>query len=382
MAGKRGDDAHFEAVANALDTVTNEAANHQVDPQATLHKKADTDHSHGWMRSLFPYHSLQEMENAFHLGNYVIDRKTGQKSWESMSIYVRLGMHALYYGSEQEKALHWKRTLQLLEAQSVKMGKEYDDPKSVDHIVPFIQSFDLQASMAEMVQPDPSKYRTFNEFFSREIRPDARPPAEPQDPLVISSVADCRITTFPTIDLATKYWIKGYGFTIAKLLGSDDLARQFDGGSIAIHRLAPQDYHRWHSPVDGTVASINEIPGAYYTVNPQAINEAGTMDVFCENRRSVMIMQRTATGAPIAVIAVGAMLVGSIAYNPGVAPGAQVRRAQCLGKFQYGGSTVITVYPRGEVEFDQDLVRNSTEQNCETLVQVGWRVARGPAGRA
>lgn len=73
--------------------------------------------------------------------------------------------------------------------------------------------------------------------------------------------------------MATKYWIKGAGFTVPRLLGSDALAQGFDGGSIAIHRLAPQDYHRWHSPVEGTVESINDIPGAYYTVNPQAINE-------------------------------------------------------------------------------------------------------------
>ena len=91
----------------------------------------------------------------------------------------------------------------------------------------------------------------------------------------MSSVADSRTTVFPTIDLATKYWIKGYGFTLAKLLQSESVAHDFDGGSIAIARLAPQDYHRWHSPVDGVVESIVEIPGAYYTVNPQAINEVG-----------------------------------------------------------------------------------------------------------
>jgi len=124
---------------------------------------------------------MEQMESSFHMGNYVIDRQTGQKSWEPMSIYTRIGMHALYYGSEQEKALHWKRTLKLLKEQSVKMGKQYDDPKSVDHIEPFIQSFDLQSGISELVEPDPKKYKTFNEFFAREIREDARPPAEPQD---------------------------------------------------------------------------------------------------------------------------------------------------------------------------------------------------------
>ena len=309
------------------------------------------------------------------MGNYVIDRATGEKSFEAMSIYVRLGMHLLYYGSEQERALQWKRTVDLLKSQSEKMGREYDAPESKGHIEPFIKSFDLQDSMVEMKEPDPAKYPTFNAFFAREIKESARPIAEPDNDLVTSSPADCRLTAFPTIDLATKYWIKGYGFSLAKLLEDEDLAKQFEGGSMVIARLAPQDYHRWHSPVSGTVEGIKDIPGAYYTVNPQAINEPGTLDVFCENRRSVMMLKRSSTGAQIAVIAVGAMLVGSIVYNQGIdQKGAQVRRGQCLGAFQYGGSTVIVLYPRGEIKIDEDIVRNSTTESCETLMRVGWRV--------
>ena len=284
-------------------------------------------------------------------------------------------MHLLYYGSEQEKLLHWQRTLSLLKDQSEKMGKEYDSPESVAHIQPFIDSFDLQSSLVDMVQPDPTKYATFNEFFGREIKEEARPIAEPEDDLVSSSPADSRLTAFPTIDLATKYWIKGFGFSLSALLGDEELAKQFDGGSIVISRLAPQDYHRWHAPVSGTVQSIKDIPGAYYTVNPQAINEPGTLDVFCENKRSVMLLKRTSTGSPIAIIAVGAMLVGSIKYVGGVdQPGTEVKRGQCLGAFYYGGSTVIVLYPKGEITLDDDLVKNSTEEKCETLVRVGWRV--------
>lgn len=96
-------------------------------------------------------------------------------------------------------------------------------------------------------------------------------------------MADSRTTVFPTIDQATKYWIKGYGFTLAKLLNSEPLAQDFDGGSIAIARLAPQDYHRWHSPVDGVVESITEVPGTYYTVNPQAINEVSHVSFLMQN---------------------------------------------------------------------------------------------------
>ena len=308
------------------------------------------------------------------MGNYVIDRQTGEKSFEAMSIYVRVGMHLLYYGSEQEKVLQCKRTLALLKSQSEKMGKEYDTPESKAHIEPFIQSFELQDTLSEMVQPDPSQYPTFNDFFAREIRESARPIADPDNDLVASSPADCRLTAFSTIDLATKYWIKGYGFTVARLLDDEILAQQFDGGSIVIARLAPQDYHRWHAPVAGTVQGVKDIPGAYFTVNPQAINEPGTLDVFCENKRSVMTLQRSSTGSLIAIIAVGAMLVGSIKYVGGVErAGTEVRRGQCLGAFYYGGSTVIVLYPRGEIYLDDDLTRNSTEQACETLMKVGWR---------
>jgi phosphatidylserine decarboxylase len=367
-------EAAFQATAQAVDHLTSAAHDPAADPKSHIHLPATHASSHGFLARFIPQAATDRLEKRFHMGNYVIDRQTGEKSFEAMSIYVRLGMHLLYYGSEQEKILQWKRAVQLLKEQSDKMGRAYDDPKSVAHIQPFIDSFDLQSSMADMKQPDPTKYATFNDFFAREIREDARPIAEPDNDLVTSSPADSRLTAYPTVDLATTYWIKGRGFTLGRLLASDELAADFDGGSIVIARLAPQDYHRWHAPVSGTVESITDISGAYYTVNPQAINEPGTLDVFCENKRSVMILRRTATGRPIAIVAVGAMLVGSIRYVAGAGEaGAQVRRGQCLGAFYYGGSTVIVVYPPGEVTLDSDLVRNSTEQRCETLVRVGWR---------
>lgn len=371
-------DLRFEATAAALESITDSATDHKTDPQETVHAPAHHEHSHQWLQKIFPRDSLEVWEAKMHMGNYVIDRKTGAKTFEAMSIYVRVGMHALYYGSEQEKALHWKRTQQLLEQQSRKMGAEYDKPESRDHIPVFIESFQLQSGLYELKEPDPKKYRTFNEFFARELKESARPVEQEADEKVVSCPADCRLTAFPTVDQATKYWIKGFGFSLEKLLGDVDLAKKFDGGSMVIARLAPQDYHRWHAPASGKVLSISEIPGAYYTVNPQAINERGTLDVFCENRRSVMIIQRSNTGSPIAIIAVGAMLVGSIKYNPGIEVGTEVRRGQCLGAFYYGGSTVIIIHPRGEVTLDEDLVKNSTDQCYETIMKVGWRTGAGP----
>ncbi|KAK4980506.1 hypothetical protein LTR42_000813 [Elasticomyces elasticus] len=380
MSGKDLPEDHLDAAAATLDslTTTNPDSHSKDTTSSQLQTPADSKKSHSLFRSVFPYDSLQDFEAEWHLGNYIIDRQTGKKTFEPMPLYVRLGMHLLYYGTPEATALHWKRTQDLLEAQSLKMGKQYDDPKSKDHIKPFIDSFELQESLKEMKEPDFTKYRTFNAFFAREIRDDARPQASPQDPAVVTSPADCRLTAFPTVDLATKYWIKGTGFTLPRLLASDSLAQKLDGGSLVIARLAPQDYHRWHAPVSGTVETITEVPGTYYTVNPQAITQEGTLDVFCENRRSVMIVRRSPTSSPVVIIAVGAMLVGSIKYNDGVKVGAEIKRGQCLGAFYYGGSTVIVAYPKGEIKLDEDLVKNSTEQQCETYVKVGWRVAAGP----
>jgi phosphatidylserine decarboxylase len=373
------DDAAFNASANALTTLTKAAENHNQIPHAHIHGPANHEKSHAWLKEMFPPATLDALECRFHMGNYVIDRQTGEKHFEEMSIYVRVGMHLLYYGSEREKALHWKKTLELLKNESEKMGREYDSPESKQHIPHFIEAFHLQDTLQELVEPDPDKYPNFNAFFARELKESARPIAEPENELVTSSPADCRLTVFPTVDLATKYWIKGFGFTLERLLGSAELAKEFDGGSIGIARLAPQDYHRWHAPVSGTVRGIKDIPGAYYTVNPQAINEPGVLDVFCENKRSVMTLERSVTGSSIAIVAVGAMLVGSIKYVGGVDQiGVKVRRGQCLGAFYYGGSTVIVLYPPGEVKFDDDLVKNSVELNCETLMKVGWRMGVKP----
>lgn len=95
----------------------------------------------------------------------------------------------------------------------------------------------------------------------RALKPGARPPAFPEDPAVISSAADCRLVTFSDVAQAQTYWIKGHNFTLAELFGSEELAGEFEGGAVAVFRLAPADYHRWHSATDGVVGPTKTIPG-------------------------------------------------------------------------------------------------------------------------
>lgn len=224
-------------------------------------------HAHlPFLHKLVP--QLENLANKYHVGNFVIDRKTKEKFFESMPIYARLGMHLLFHGKEQTKLLEdSKRVEDLLREQSVHEGKIYDSPKSVEHIPSFIHTYKI--ALDELLYPEIEHYATFNEFFYRKLKPDARPIEEADNENGFCCAADSRLVVYPTVDLAKTFWIKGDEFSIPNLLGLDrthKLCTEFEGGSLAIFRLAPSDYHRFHSPADATLlGKAWDIPGQYYT---------------------------------------------------------------------------------------------------------------------
>jgi len=168
----------------------------------------------------------------------VQDRTTGVMLEEKMPTFIRLGIRLLYKSPAQKI-----RVSRILANMSRKQGRKFDDPRSKRNIEPFIRFHNLEAHMSEVLEPV-KNFKNFNEFFYRKLKPDARTLSSPGDDRVAVSVADCRMTCFQTISDASKFWIKGRQFTIGKLLGDDTLAQKYDGGSLAIFRLAPQDYHR------------------------------------------------------------------------------------------------------------------------------------------
>lgn len=214
----------------------------------------------------------------------VQDRMSGKVQEEKMQIYVRIGIRMLYKGARSK--MEGSRARRLLKSMSIKQGRKYDDPESIREIPNFIQFHNLQ--MNEVLEPI-SAFKTFNQFFYRKLKPDARPVEKPDDQSSLVSAADCRMVVFDDFDHATKVWIKGRGFTVAKLLGEkvskeDWCAALLDKDylpSLCVFRLAPQDYHRFHSPVDGVVGEITTIEGEYYTVNPQAVRSP--ISIFSEN---------------------------------------------------------------------------------------------------
>ncbi|KAI9729474.1 MAG: phosphatidylserine decarboxylase [Cirrosporium novae-zelandiae] len=300
----------------------------------------------------------------------VQDRITGQINEERMSVYVRLGIRLLYKGLKS-RDMEKKRIRKLLKSLSIKQGKKYDDPASAREIEPFIAFHQLDMSEVLLAT---EQFKNFNEFFYRALKPNARPCSAPDNPRIVVSPADCRSVVFNHIDDATRIWIKGREFSIDHLLGKgypDDVKRYING-SLGIFRLAPQDYHRFHIPVDGVLDEPKLIEGEYYTVNPMAIRSA--LDVYGENVRVLVPIDSVAHGR-VMVICVGAMMVGSTVITRKA--GEKVSRAEELGYFKFGGSTIILLFEPGVMQFDEDLIDNSNGA-LETLIRVGMSIGHHP----
>ncbi|KIX07573.1 phosphatidylserine decarboxylase [Rhinocladiella mackenziei CBS 650.93] len=300
----------------------------------------------------------------------VQDRITGQINEERMSVYVRIGIRLLYKAlgaREMEK----KRIKKMLRSLSIKQGRKFDDPASVAQIEGFIAFHRLD--MSEVLLPT-EQFKNFNEFFYRALKPNARPCSAPDRPEIIVSPADCRSVVFNTIEDATRIWVKGRDYSLEKLFGDAYPleAKRYKGGSMGIFRLAPQDYHRFHVPVDGTLGTPKAIEGEYYTVNPMAIRSA--LDVYGDNVRVLVPIDSVAHGR-VMFICIGAMMVGSTVITR--KPGERVKRAEELGYFKFGGSTVLLFFEPGRMVYDGDLIDNSNGA-LETLVRVGMSIGHSP----
>ena len=285
---------------------------------------------------------------------YVIDRKTGNKCREKINPFLRYSLATLYQTKNGPK-LSSKKIIDATE----KYGIKYDDPKSAEKIPEFVKFFDID--MTQFTPSDISEYPHFNSFFYRKLKKNVRK----SETNFVVCPADSRVMVFESISEATKIWIKGDHFSMEKLLGPV-LCKQYKEASIAIFRLAPQDYHRFHSPVSGTVTSIGPLLGKeYYSVNPIAINSK--TDVFGNNKRKILKIA-TKKYDQILYIPIGATLVGSI--NLTVKKGSPVSRIKEIGYFAFGGSSVICVFKKDKITFDSDLLQNS-KTGFETLVKLG-----------
>lgn len=302
---------------------------------------------------------LNQGDRAKHI--LVWNREKALLEEETINPAINLGMRLLYQSAFGAMLRKTQKTKDMILKMSMDQGVKYNRPESKDKIQGFVDTFHI--NMEEAAQ-QVTEYETFNQFFYRKLKPSARPIAKPDDPKVAVQPADCRLMVFSSVSEATRLWVKGKKFSIAGLLADEEKAKLFTNGSLSIHRLAPQDYHRFHVPVAGTVASRVPLEGDLWTVNPVAIN---MVDVFTENKRAVTYLESPVYGT-VAFVTVGAHMVGSMAFTADV--GSEVEKGQDYGYFMFGGSTVICVWQEGKIKFDEDLIKKSQE-STEMLVKMG-----------
>ncbi len=233
--------------------------------------------------------------------------------------------------------------------------------------------------MSEAAQPDTRAYPHFNAFFTRALRPDARP--ADTDPATVLSPADGRISQTGRIVEGRIFQAKGHSYTAAELLGGDEAAAATyrDGCFINVY-LSPRDYHRVHMPLRGTLRETVHVPGRIFSVAPFAV--AAIPRLFARNER--LVCHFDGEYGPFAVVLVGALLVSSVStvWDGLVIPpyassirrksfdGQHITLERCaeLGRFNMG-STVIVLLPAGRAVLDDGL-------QPQQAVRVGQRLGR------
>ncbi|KAL0734968.1 hypothetical protein Bca4012_011178 [Brassica carinata] len=332
----------------------------------------DRQASYGWMFKLSEWTHLSSYDVGLNTGSnashiVVIDRKSKRLVEELIDSKIVLSMRAIYQ-SKIGLRLMDQGAKEILQKLSEKQGKKMNTVESAQKIPSFLEFFKDQINMAEVKYPL-QHFKTFNEFFIRELKPGARPIANMNRDDVAVCAADCRLMAFQSVEDSTRFWIKGRKFSIRGLLGKHVNPNAFLDGSLVIFRLAPQDYHRFHVPVSGVIENFLDVSGSLYTVNPIAVNSK-YCNVFTENKRTVAIIS-TAEFGKVAFVAIGATMVGSINFVR--KEGDHVKKGDELGYFSFGGSTVICVFEKNSIRIDEDLLANSG-RSLETLVSVGMQL--------
>jgi phosphatidylserine decarboxylase len=215
-------------------------------------------------------------------------------------------------------------------------------------------------NMAEAADPRPEAYKSFNDFFTRALKPEARPLATAD----LLCPVDGAISQFGAIEGDQIFQAKGHRYSTTALVGGDGaLAAHFHGGHFATLYLSPKDYHRIHMPAAGRLLRMIHVPGELFSVNPATAR--GVPGLFARNERVVCVFD--GEHGPWVLVLVGATIVGSMAtvwhgvVNP-PRPGmlrewgyldqriALARGAE-MGRFLLG-STVVLLFPKGPLRFN------------------------------
>ncbi len=224
---------------------------------------------------------------------------------------------------------------------------------------------------------DPAQFKTRTQLFLRKLDYEKHRPM-PANEGVATSVGDAKLIAFDLREPNTLF-IKNRFFDLPEFLGNNNKwVKKLEGGTCLVFRLAPPDYHWFHTPVAGIIEDQYLIDGHYYSVNPRSIRAVSA--VLSKNARQVVIIDSDVDGGSglgsVAVISVAAQVIGGIAlsycehlYDDPVAPkpGMFVKRGLPLGYFAPGSSTVVVLFEKGRAEVSPDIVELNRRENLSTL---------------
>ena len=242
-----------------------------------------------------------------------------------------------------------------------------------------------QVNMGEALDPDITRYATFNDFFTRALKPAARPLANAD----LICPVDGAISQFGAIEHDQIFQAKGHRYSTTAMVGGDAaLAAQYQDGSFATLYLSPKDYHRIHMPCDGRLARMIHVPGELFSVNP--VTARGVPGLFARNERVVCVFE-SARG-PFVLILVGATIVGSMAtvwhgvvnpprgkavrdwHYPPLASAEQpvitLKKGEEMGRFLLG-STVVMLFPKGPLHFTPEWAPGRSIRLGEAMASYG-----------
>ena len=215
----------------------------------------------------------------------------------------------------------------------------------------------------DMRDYEPRKYESYNDFFTRQIREDAR--TINMVPEHFISPCDSRVSVYP-INAKCHVKIKHTPYTVAELLKNPVLARRYEGGYLWVFRLCVDDYHHYIYIDDGFESRRVHIPGVLHTVNPVAND---VYPIYKENTREYALL-KTVNFGTVLMMEVGALMVGRIENVP---LRGRVKRGKEKGNFAFGGSTIILMTQKDRVMPDPDIYINS-EKGIETRVRLGEKI--------
>ena len=227
-------------------------------------------------------------------------------------------------------------------------------------VIPFIEKYHIDTS--EFVE-SPNSFKSFNDFFIRQLKPHARPIAAAQANAVIP--ADGRYLFFQNISHSKGFLVKGKKFDITSLLDDEELASRYIDGAMVIARLCPTDYHRFHFPTDCIPSSTNRLNGFLYSVNPIALKK--NINIFTENERTLTSLSTKRFGE-VLFLEIGATFVGAIDQT--YTPGKSYSKGDEKGYFSFGGSSLILLFPPNTIQFDKDLL-DASSQHVEIRCLMG-----------